>query len=109
LKMNSEEKEAKRPHIEHQDELIEFCRKNGIRSLSLFGSFLHGNAKPDSDIDFLVDFEPSEHVGLFALSRMELELTDLFNRPVDLRTAQDLSPYFRQRVLEEAALIYSHG
>jgi predicted nucleotidyltransferase len=93
----------------HLDELVAFCQDNGIRSLSLFGSFLHGNARSDSDIDLLVDFDPNQRVGLFALSRMELELTDLLNHPVDVRTPQDLSPYFRQRVLEEAAIIYSHG
>ena len=93
----------------HRAKIIAFCKRNGVRSLSVFGSYLHGNAQPNSDVDLLVAFDPDNRVGLFKLSQMELELSDLLNRPVDLRTPQDLSPYFRQNVLDEAAIIYSHG
>lgn len=101
---------ANNPIIDmHLDDLVEFCSRNGVRTLSLFGSCLHKNAKSDSDIDLLVDFEPNNRVGLFTMSKMELELSDLLNCSVDLRTPQDLSPYFREKVLHEAATIYSHG
>ena len=67
-------------------------RRHRIRQLSLFGSTLKGAARPDSDIDLLVEFEPQAKPGLLALAGIELELSSLLNgRKVDLRTAQDLS------------------
>jgi uncharacterized protein len=90
-------------------ELESFCKLNGIRSLALFGSFLHGTARSDSDIDLLVEFDPSRSVGLFAVSRMELELSDMLGRKVDLRTAEDLSRYFRDTVRSEAKTVYAES
>ena len=87
-------------------ELCAFCRRHGIRSLALFGSVLHGNSHKDSDVDLLVEYAPEQKVGLFAMTQMEAELSTLFGQPVDLRTAQDLSPYFRDRVLAEAQVLY---
>ena len=87
-------------------ELSSFCRRNGIRSLALFGSRLHGDARPGSDMDLLVEYEQQQKVGLFAIAQMEAELSVLFGQPVDLQTAQDLSPYFRDSVLAEATIIY---
>jgi predicted nucleotidyltransferase len=83
-----------------------FCREHGIRSLSLFGSVLHGNAHRGSDIDLLVEYDPNRQVGLFAVAEMEGELSALLERPVDLRTLQDLSLYFRDSVLAEARVLY---
>lgn len=88
-------------------ELTLFCRRNGIRTLSLFGSHLHGNTHADSDVDLLVEYGPEQRVGLFAMTRMEWELSELVGRPVDLRTAQDLSVYFRDKVLSEAQVLYA--
>jgi predicted nucleotidyltransferase len=87
-------------------QLDAFCRSNGVRTLRLFGSFLHGDARPDSDVDLLVEFEPGQRVGLFDLARMELDLSDLVGRKVDLRTPNELSRYFRGEVLEEARGLY---
>ncbi len=87
-------------------ELSAFCRRRGIRSLALFGSRIHGNAHDSSDLDLLVEYVPQQKVGLFAMTQMEAELSDFFGQPVDLRTAQDLSPYFRDKVLAEALVIY---
>ena len=87
-------------------ELSLFCRRHGIRSLALFGSVLHGSSHRDSDIDLLVEYDPQQKVGLFAMTQMEAELSTLFGQPVDLRTAQDLSPYFRDCVLAEAQILY---
>lgn len=87
-------------------ELSMFCRQHGIRSLALFGSQLHGNPHNGSDLDLLVEYVPQQKVGLFAVTQMEAELSALFGQPVDLRTAQDLSPYFRDRVLAEAQTLY---
>jgi len=84
----------------------DFCRRNGIRSLRLFGSVLHGKVNPNSDVDLLVEFEPAQRTGFFELSRMQLELTDLLGRTVDLRTPAELSRYFRHNVASEAKYVY---
>jgi len=85
--------------------VAEFCRKHHIRRLSLFGSVLTDDFRPDSDIDVLVEFEAG-HVPGFAIVDMEDELSRLVGRKVDLRTPRDLSRYFRERVLREARLQY---
>lgn len=89
-----------------KEKLIEFCQKNHIRRLSVFGSALRGELRPDSDIDLLVEFEPGHTPGLFAIVRMEMELTEALGRKVDLRTPEDLSHYFRDEVLENAEVQY---
>lgn len=83
--------------------LARFCRAHGIRRLSLFGSQLKGTARPDSDVDLLVEFEPGRIPGLLGISAMEIELSDLLGRrKVDLRTAGDLSRWFRDEVSRSA-------
>jgi len=65
---------------------------------------------PDSDIDVLVEFQPGKTPGFFTVAEMEAELSVLFgNRKVDLRTPQDLSRYFRDRVLNEDVLLCRYG
>ena len=94
----------------HLDEttLARFCERHHIRHLSLFGSQLKGTARPDSDIDLLVEFEPGRVPGLLALASMELELSELLGgRRVDLRTAEDLSRYFRDEVVRTAEVQYA--
>jgi len=87
-----------------------FCRKHRIRRLALFGSVLRPDFRPDSDVDVLVEFEPASVPGLFGIARMERELTALLGgRKADLRTPEDLSRYFRQRVLAEAEVQYARG
>ena len=88
-------------------ELAPVCRRHRIRKLSLFGSRLKGTARPDSDVDLLVEFEPNAVPGLLGIAAMELELSALLGgRKVDLRTAQDLSRYFRDEVVRTAAVQY---
>ena len=82
-----------------------FCERHSIRQLSLFGSQLKGTATPDSDIDLLVEFQPGRVPGLLSIADMEIELSALLgDRKVDLRTAADLSRYFRDEVVRTAAL-----
>ncbi len=92
-----------------QDRIADFCRRNHIRKLSLFGSVLRKDFDPDSDIDVLVEFEPGVRVGFIRLAGMEIELSQLLERKVDLRTPGDLSRYFRQEVLESAETQYVQG
>jgi predicted nucleotidyltransferase len=83
--------------------LAAFCEANGIRKLSLFGSQLHGTARPDSDIDLLVEFYPDRIPGFFGIARMGRELSEMVEgRKVDLKTPMGLSRYFRDQVLREA-------
>ena len=87
-------------------EIEKICKKYFIQKLSLFGSVLHGDAHPDSDLDILVEFVPG-HVPGFAFARLERELSAIFDRKVDLRTPFDLSQYFREEVLKEAQTLYA--
>jgi len=90
-------------------ELAEFCKKNNITKLSLFGSALRDDFGPDSDVDMLVEFDPEHIPGLITLAGMEIELSEILDRKVDLRTAEELSPYFRQEVLDSAVIQYAKG
>lgn len=87
------------------DQVREFCRRNHIRSLALFGSVLRDDFRPESDIDVLVEFEPGKAPGL-AFFAMQDELTSIFGQKVDLNTEGDLSKYFVEEVLREAVPIY---
>lgn len=91
-------------------ELVEFCRRNHILKLSLFGSVLRDDFGPGSDVDVLVEFEEGHTPGFFGLVQMEEELSELLGgRKVDLRTPQDLSRYFREEVLASAEVQYARG
>ncbi|MBW4647251.1 MAG: nucleotidyltransferase family protein [Kastovskya adunca ATA6-11-RM4] len=88
-------------------EIEQFCQRHHIRKLSLFGSVLRDDFTPESDIDFLVEFEPGKTPGLFKIVRMEMELSELLEgRKIDLRTPEELSIYFRDRVMAEAVVAY---
>lgn len=87
--------------------LAVLCRRRGIRRLSLFGSVLKGTARPDSDVDLLVEFEPGTVPGMLGLAAIELELSQLLGgRRVDLRTPNELSRYFREEVMRTAEVQY---
>ena len=93
-----------------KEQIASFCRERHIRRLAIFGSALRPDFRPDSDLDLLVEFEPDHIPGLFGIARMERELSALCGgRKVDLRTPEDLSRYFRQRVVEEAEVQYVQG
>jgi len=95
-------------HIQLDREFIaEFCRRNQIRRLALFGSVLTERFRPESDLDVLVEFEPGGEPGLIGLARMQLDLEAVVGRPVDLRTPKDLSRFFREEVLQSAEVQYS--
>ena len=96
------------PHLAIDDQqLAQFCRTHHIRKLALFGSVLKGTARPDSDIDLLVEFDPTHIPGLLEIVSMEIELGEKLGRKVDLRTARDLSRYFRDEVLRTAEVQYA--
>ena len=82
-----------------KSELAAFCRAHGIRRLSVFGSALREDFGPESEVDVLVEFERDRIPELLGVAGMEIELSAIFgNRKIDLRTAEDLSHYFRQDI-----------
>ena len=87
--------------------LGDFCRRNGIARLSVFGSRLRKDGRPDSDLDLLVEFVPGRRVSLFDVGGMIFELSQTLGVEVDLRTREDLSPLFREQVLREARTLYA--
>ncbi len=89
-----------------KDEIAEFCRRRHVRRLSLFGSVLTGDFRPDSDVDVLVEFEEGHTPGL-VFFEMEEELSGILGRKVDLNTPGFLSRYFRDRVIAEAEVQYA--
>ncbi len=95
-------------HIIPKKDLDDFCQKNHITKLSLFGSALRGELTPESDIDILVEFDKAHIPGLLSIARMEIELSKLVGRKVDLRTPAELSRYFRDDVLSKARIEYAY-
>ena len=94
--------------FQDRDALAALCRRHAIRRLSLFGSVLKGTARPDSDVDLLVEFVAGSEPGLLGLSAIEAELSALLGgRRVDLRTPADLSRHFRNEVMSTAAPQYA--
>lgn len=89
-----------------KDQISEFCRRNKIQKLSIFGSALRKDFGRDSDVDVLVEFEPGARIGLITLAGMELELEKIIGRKVDLNTSGFLSRYYRDRILNEAVVQY---
>jgi predicted nucleotidyltransferase len=92
-----------------KNELAAFCRRNQITQLALFGSVLSERFSPDSDVDVLVTFSPEAHIGFLAFGRIQRELSDLLQRPVDLVPQDGLKPVIRQSVLDSAEVVYAAG
>ena len=91
-----------------KDEIAQFCKRRRIRRLALFGSVLRDDFGPQSDVDVLVEFETGHTPSFFGLFEMQDELSVLFDgRKVDLRTKEDLSRYFRDKVLSAAVVQYA--
>ena len=89
--------------------LQEFCTRNHIRKLAFFGSVLTDRFRPDSDADVLVEFESGARITYLHLAAMEDELTTRLGRKVDLRTARELSRYFRDKVVAESLVQYERA
>ena len=95
-------------HIDvDKNRISEFCHANHIVKLALFGSVLRDDFGPDSDVDVLVEFEADHVPGLLGMARLERELTEILGHKADLRTAEDLSRYFRDDVVSHAEIQYA--
>ncbi len=94
--------EARDILLRHQDSL----RSRGVKSLALFGSTARGEARPDSDVDVLVDLGPDHDLGLFAVADLRLYLQDILHRPADLALKSGLDRYLKDRILASARPIF---
>lgn len=89
------------------DRLADFCNRNQVQELALFGSALTGDFGENSDIDLLVTFRPGAHVGFLTLARMRRELEEMLGRRVDLVPKGGLKPAIRESVLATARVLYA--
>ena len=93
------------------EQIAALCQRWKMTELALFGSILRNDFRPDSDIDLLVTFSPTAHWGLLAHVRMERELSQMLDRPVDLieKAAIQESPNWlrRNEILQTAQIIYA--
>jgi uncharacterized protein len=85
-------------------QLIDICRQNDVSMIGVFGSMARGEAKQQSDIDLIVRY--SKRKSLLAVVRLERELSEAMGRKVDLLTEGALSPYLRDRILNEMRVVY---
>lgn len=77
-----------------------------IKYVALFGSYVNGTPREDSDIDVLIDFYPQSIVGLFKYIDIQENLSKALGKKVDLLTPQAISKYFKNQVLQEAEVVY---
>ena len=80
--------------------------KENIQKVSLFGSYVRGDFKDDSDVDVLIEFTPTAKIGFFKLAQIKRHMEGFVNREVDLLTPEAISKYFREEVLKEAEQVY---
>jgi len=93
-----------------QDKIREFCERHYIRRLAIFGSALRDDFGQESDVDVLVNFIPGHTPGFFKLFEMEEELSGLLGgHKAEMRTPEDLSRYFRDKVVAQAEVQYVRG
>ncbi len=85
---------------EKRDEILRICAKHGARNVRVFGSVVRGEAGEDSDVDFLVEFEPGR--SLLDQAGLVLDLEELLGRKVDVVTERGLYWLLRRRILREA-------
>ena len=80
----------------------QLLRDYGVKNIHLFGSVARGEAGIGSDVDLLVEFEPTAHIGMFEFSRLRRELSQLLGRNVDLVTPDALHKGMKADILREA-------
>lgn len=90
-----------------REQVAAYCKRHHITKLAVFGSALRDDFTPQSDVDFLVVFEKGKEPGLITLAGMEDELSEIVGRKADLRTPEDLSIRFRDKVLQTAEVQYA--
>jgi predicted nucleotidyltransferase len=89
-----------------QDKIAEFCRRNHILKLSVFGSALREDFNAASDVDVLVELTPGARIGMIRLAAMEFEMSNLIGRKVDLNTPGFINSNFRQQIISDSEVQY---
>lgn len=90
-----------------QEDLKLFCTRWSVSELSLFGSVLRDDFRPDSDLDVLVSFEEKAHIGLWDMAQMVIELESMFGRKVDFIEKEGLcNPYRKEAILAQREVVY---
>ena len=79
--------------------------KLGIERVGIFGSYIRGEAKPDSDIDILIDVASDSALTLFSLVEIEQRLSERLNNKIDIAIKSDLNPYISERILSEVVYV----
>ena len=94
------------------DRIAEFCQRNHIRRLALFGSVLRDDFAPESDVDVLVEFNPGTRVG-FAFITVQDELSNILGRRVDMSTFEGVERsrnwLLRSEILDSAEVVYEQA
>ena len=90
-----------------QDRVADLCRRYKVLQLALFGSALRDDFGPDSDVDFLVEFDPAAQIGFLTLAKLQRELSAMIHRRVELVPKHGLKDRIRQAVLASAKVVYA--
>ena len=91
-----------------REAIAEFCRRNKIVELAMFGSAARGELRPDSDIDLMVTFAPDAELSLFDFAGMQSELSQILGRDVDLVQRGTVRNPFRRRSIErDLTVVYA--
>ena len=99
--------QQKKFHVPRK-KITAFCQRWSVTEFSLFGSVLREDFRPDSDIDVLVSIDPGAHIGLLEIAQMQIELENVFKRPVDLLEKEGLrNPLRKREILRTAQVIYA--
>ena len=90
-----------------QEAIVEICKRYQVRELSVFGSAVRDDFTDQSDIDILVEFQPDAKIGFLAFIGMQMELSELLKRKVDLVSKRGLNPIIRDEVINSSKVLYA--
>lgn len=77
-----------------------------IQKVSIFGSYIHGDFKENSDVDVLIEFTPLARIGFFKLAQIKRNMERHTDREIDLLTPEAISKFFKEDVIKEAEIVY---
>lgn len=83
-------------------------RKHHITELGIFGSYVRHEQTSESDVDILVEFDPTYKLGLITYGQIESYISDHIGVPVDLVMKRALKPYIGKRILQEVIYLWSN-
>ncbi len=90
--------------LNDDQKLQDFCQKNDIDFMGLFGSFARGEERVDSDIDFLIDFKNKK--SLMEIGGIQYDLQEKLGRPVDFVSRKNLKPELKKYILRDLKVLY---